>query len=114
MANICYNTIKISKIKGNKKEILDFFRLDNKDLEEILCEGDNGIRVYSDGFGAAEDEENSVLFEFQSAWGGNPEAPYKLSKIKIFKNCLIHYRASTEGAEDEIEVECINGEESNK
>ena len=49
MANICYNTIRISKIK-EKNEILNFFRLDNKELEEVLCGGDNGIRVYADGF----------------------------------------------------------------
>ena len=37
MANICYNTIRISKTK-EKNEILNFFRLDNKELEEVLCE----------------------------------------------------------------------------
>ena len=114
MANTCYNSMKISKIKENKKEIIDFFRLDNKDLEEVLCGGDNGVKVYADGFGVAEDEKDSVLFEFQSAWGGNPDAPFKLSKIKLFKDCMIHYKTNTDGAEDEIDIECINGEATNK
>ena len=113
MANICYNSIRISNNTENIEEILEIFWLDNKDLEEVLCGGDNWVRIYADGFGVAEDEENSVLFEFQSAWGGNPEEPYKLSKIKIFENCLIHYRDITEGSEDEIDLECINGEENN-
>ena len=69
--------------------------------------------MYADGFSVAEDDNDSVLFEFQSAWGGNIDAPFKLTKIKLFKDCVIHYTTNTDGGEDEIDIKCINGVEHN-
>lgn len=114
MANICVNTVKISKFtEEQKSQILKY--IDEENFENVITVLKNGMeefRVYLDNY-TVSTTGDEIIWSFESAWGTNPAGFIKLSDQPQFRNAVLSVSAEYEDSDDSFRATYSDGIEIN-